>query len=143
MHKVLFKLIQKNFQVVFQLLSIMFIHENLNSESIQTQKDYILEYVTRIDELLEASLSREALAEEDRLCRHCDNGFWAVWRCRDCCLGIPMCRGCIRSTHRENPLHRIEQWNGSFFRPAETWEVGTHILVRHHSGVSLCEDLHI
>jgi hypothetical protein len=94
-----------------------------------------------MDVLLEASLSREVLAEEDTQCRHCMNGVWAVWRCKDCCLGVPMCRGCIRSSHQENPFHRIEQWNGKFFRPAELWEVGTYLLVRHHSGLPLCNTL--
>lgn len=108
---------------------------------MQTQREYILEYVARIDGLLEASLSREVLADNDKVCRHCDKGLWAIWRCRDCSLGVPLCRRCIRDTHRENPLHRIENWNGKFFRPAELWEVGTHILVRHHTGVPLCDNL--
>lgn len=56
-------------------------------------------------------------------------------------MGNPMCRWCMRSYHRQNPFHRIEQWNGSFFRPGELWEVGTHLLVRHLTGVPLCETL--
>jgi hypothetical protein len=108
---------------------------------IQTQKDYILEYVLRIDELLEASLSHEVPAEEDKQCQKCDNGMWAVWRCRDCCLGLPMCRACMRSSHQENPFHRIEQWNGNFYRHAELWEVGTHLFIRHHTRNPLCDTL--
>ena len=100
-----------------------------------------MDYVTRIDELLEASLSRETLTDEDKLCRHCDKGVWALWRCKDCCLGISMCRQCVRTTHSHNPFHRIEHWNGTFFRPAELWEVGTYLQVRHHTGVSLCENI--
>jgi CxC2 like cysteine cluster associated with KDZ transposases len=100
-----------------------------------------LEYVARIDGLLEASLCREALAENDKHCQHCNKGILAIWRCKDCSTGVPMCRGCIRLYHKENPFHRIEQWNGDFFRAAEQWEVGTYLLVRHHSGVTLCEDL--
>lgn len=52
-----------------------------------------------------------------------------------------MCRHCIRVFHRENPFHRIEQWNGSFFRPADLSEVGTYILVQHHVGQPMCETL--
>jgi hypothetical protein len=100
-----------------------------------------MEYVEQVDTLLEASLSREVLAEEEKKCRHCTNGVWAVWRCRDCSLGSPMCRGCFRFYHRENPFHRIEQWNGNFYRPAEISEVGIHLLVQHHNGLPLCETL--
>lgn len=100
-----------------------------------------MEYVARIDGLLEASLGREALAEEDKKCRHCVKGFSAVWRCKDCSMGIPMCRGCIRSYHNISPFHRIEKWNGNYFRPAEMWEVGTYLLVRHHGNDGVCDTL--
>jgi hypothetical protein len=39
------------------------------------------------------------------------------------------------------PLHRIEYWNGSYFRPASLWEVGTYILVQHHKQEDLCNSL--
>ena len=43
--------------------------------------------------------------------------------------------------NRENPFHQIEQWNGNFFRPAELWGVGTHLLIWHHTRKPLCETL--
>jgi hypothetical protein len=91
--------------------------------------------------LLEASFSHEVLAEEDKKCRHCNIGVWAVWRCRDCSQGSRMCHGCIRMYHQQNPFHRIEHWNGNFFRPADLWEVGIHLLVWHHIGTPLCDTL--
>jgi hypothetical protein len=100
-----------------------------------------LEYVARIDDLIEASLSREALADEDQQCRHCTNDNVANWRCKDCNMGISMCRACIRRFHKMNPFHQIEQWNGQFFRPANLWEVGAYLLVRHHKGITICERL--
>lgn len=100
-----------------------------------------MEYISRIDVLLEASLSREALAEDDKKCRHCTKNNWAVWRCRDCSMGDPMCRSCIRQNHKDDPFHRIEHWNGSYFRPADLSEVGTYLLVRHHTGIALCHSL--
>ncbi|KAF8814633.1 hypothetical protein BYT27DRAFT_7249672 [Phlegmacium glaucopus] len=54
-----------------------------------------------------------------------------------------MCWACMRQSHRENPLHRIEQWNGSYFRNAELWEVGTYLLVRHHEGEAECKTLRV
>jgi CxC2 like cysteine cluster associated with KDZ transposases len=56
-------------------------------------------------------------------------------------MSITLCRGCIRSYHKENPFHKIEQWNGKYFRPAELWEVGTYLLIRHHFGNALCDNL--
>jgi CxC2 like cysteine cluster associated with KDZ transposases len=109
----------------------------------QTQKDYIEQYVDRMDDLLEAMLTREAMPEGPGTCRHCDKCVLAVWRCRDCVLGTPMCRACMRHSHRENPFHLIEQWNGAYFRRAELWEVGTYLFVRHHTGEVVCETLRV
>lgn len=49
----------------------------------------------------------------------------------------------MRTSHQENPLHRIEHWTGSHFRQAELWEVGTFLLIRHRTslGESLCDNL--
>ena len=102
-----------------------------------------MQYVDRMDGLLEALLSREAMADGVSQCRHCDKRACAVWRCKDCALGTPMCRGCMRASHRENPFHRIEQWNGTFFRSADLWEVSTYVLVRHHAGGPLCDTLNL
>lgn len=74
------------------------------------------------------------------MCRHC-NKSRAVWRCKDCHQPSLRCRACIRFVHLENPFHRIERWTGSYFRPAELREAGLYLLIRHHSGVSVCETL--
>jgi CxC2 like cysteine cluster associated with KDZ transposases len=100
-----------------------------------------MEYVVRIDSLLDSLLSRESLNDVEKQCTHCEKGVWAVWRCKDCSLGITMCRRCMRTTHSHNPFHRIERWTGNFFQPAELWEVGTYLLVKHHVGTPLCDRL--
>ncbi|KAF9470934.1 hypothetical protein BDN70DRAFT_820674, partial [Pholiota conissans] len=51
-----------------------------------------------------------------------------IWRCRDCTFPRILCRRCMRVTHRENPLHRVECWNGQFFQRAHLREVGTYLL---------------
>jgi hypothetical protein len=98
------------------------------------------QYVNRVEEFMEALISREAMLEGAGLCRHC-NQFLAVWRCKDCVLATPKCRSCIRNIHRENPFHRIERWNGSYYRPAELREVGAYLLVRHCTGDAICDTL--
>lgn len=94
-----------------------------------------------MDEFLQALLSREALPVGSNLCQHCEKGVFAVWRCRDCVLATPMCRACMRQSHRENPFHRIQRWNGGYFRSAALWEVGTYLLVQHHTGEQICDTL--
>jgi CxC2 like cysteine cluster associated with KDZ transposases len=47
----------------------------------------------------------------------------------------------MRQTHLDNPLHHIEYWTGSFFRAAHLWEVGVYILVQHHNGIPVCNQL--
>jgi hypothetical protein len=49
----------------------------------------------------------------------------------------------MHETHHQNPFHHIECWTGTYFRQAELWEVGTHILVnlKHETGVPICKSL--
>ena len=98
-----------------------------------------MEYVSHIDGLLKASLSREALADNDKQCQRCNKNNLAIWWCMNCSLASPMCRGCMQTSHKANSLHRIEQWNGHFYRPANLCEVGTYLLVRHHNQSIKCD----
>src|ERR1700684_2923538 len=90
--------------------------------------------------MLNALLSREALPR-DRTCLRCAAGRTARWRCKDCTAPTLLCRGCLRQTHMDNPLHRVEKWTDRFFRPAELWEVGVYFLIPHHWGESICGNL--
>ena len=98
------------------------------------------QYVDRVDAFLEALLFREAMPGGPKSCRHCGNAV-AIWRCRDCVLATPRCRSCMRQYHKENPFHRIERWNGSYYQKAELREVGTYLLIRHHRDDEICETL--
>ncbi|KAF5376260.1 hypothetical protein D9615_008526 [Tricholomella constricta] len=49
----------------------------------------------------------------------------------------------MRTTHRDNPLHRIEFWTGQYFQAAQLQEVGTYLLVPHSSGKALCDTLQL
>ncbi|KAM6490262.1 hypothetical protein JOM56_014239, partial [Amanita muscaria] len=96
--------------------------------------DYVQEFVDRIDELLQATLSREAMPVEKKFCLDCADNNWATWRCVDCTLANPVCRKCMCRAHRHSPFHRIEHWTSTHFHPAELWEVGTYVLIQHHEG---------
>jgi len=106
----------------------------------KTQHYYLQEFVTRVHPLLDALLSREALPAETR-CSHCQGRNMARWRCRDCCSPRMLCRGCMRVTHMDNPIHRIEAWTGTYFRPAALWQVGVYILVKHIASAPHCSIL--
>lgn len=109
----------------------------------KTERDYVQQFVDRISDLLQASLSREFWHEDQQKCSCCHAGKWAIWRCIDCSLARPICRQCIREQHQNSPFHRIECWTGFHFRRAALWEVGTYILVPHHVGLGICSPLQI
>ena len=89
------------------------------------------DFVNRAEDLLASLLAREALPN-DGICMQCAEPKRAIWRCNDCTLSPLLCRSCMRHSHFNNPLHRIESWTGSFFRSAGLWEVGVYLLVQHH-----------
>lgn len=103
----------------------------------QTQADYIEEFRSVSQILLAGLLAREA-GPHNPICSICNNDRIAIWRCRDCTCPIIKCRGCMRRSHFENPLHRVECWNGTYYQHTHLWEVGTHILVPHHNLNGLC-----
>jgi CxC2 like cysteine cluster associated with KDZ transposases len=47
----------------------------------------------------------------------------------------------MRTAHMSNPLHRFEHWTGETYRKAESWEVGSYILITHHVQPSVCPSL--
>ena len=119
-----------------------FLHDDNNGarRTGRSQSHYIQEFVDRVHPLMKALLSRE-VRPSTSICDACTNGNIAIWRCRDCTAAHIHCRACIRESHEACPTHRIEVWNGEFFRSAELWEVGLHILVRHHADSRLCPTL--
>jgi hypothetical protein len=92
------------------------------------QAFYMEEFVSRVDNLLQALLSREALVN-DR-CGRCSNRP-GIWRCKECFQAQALCRCCLRETHMDHPFHRIERWTGTHFEPAYLWQVGVYIRLQH------------
>ena len=60
-----------------------------------------------------------------------------------------LCGKCCRLAHKYLPFHRIEGWNGKYFRTGALWEVGVKLHIGHngdgcrrgpqdeHTGVSM------
>jgi len=105
-----------------------------------TQSDYIKQFVERINPILQAHLSREALPEMLSRCPACAGSRRASWRCCDCSLARTLCRRCMRHDHRANPLHRIEKWTGTHFQSAGLWEVGCYLVIPH-GGMQICKTM--
>lgn len=104
------------------------------------QYNYLKEFVSQVDDLLEALLGREALPNEGQ-CVQCAGQKPGRWRCKDCTVTPLLCRCCMRESHKNNPLHQIEFWTGNHFRAASLWEVGAFILVPHWDKPHLCQTL--
>ena len=90
---------------------------NLDINVTKSQKDYLRQFVNRIPELLQASLSREG-RPDIVICSLCTEENLAIWRCIDCTLSFPVCRKCMRDSHKQAPFHRIECWRNTYYRPA-------------------------
>ncbi|KAG1839346.1 hypothetical protein F4604DRAFT_1885303 [Suillus subluteus] len=97
-------------------------------QRIQSQNNYLRQWLPRQESYLHHLLDREA-PPEDRRCIVCDQD--GVYKCQDC-LGEPLyCTGCCRSQHHHNPFHWISQWNGQFFEQSCLAQVGLVIHLGH------------
>ena len=98
----------------------------------QSQNDYIFEWLPRKGEYLSELLQAEGRPANPTclICRQQEG----IWKCLDC-LGRPThCRTCSIQVHSLLPFHRVERWNGAFFKPAWLWQAGL-IIHLGHSGV--------
>ncbi|PPQ96654.1 hypothetical protein CVT26_010318, partial [Gymnopilus dilepis] len=56
----------------------------------------------------------------------------AKFRCMDCMPRSPLrCPKCFINAHIENPLHRVEEWNGTFFEKRRLCDLGLRIQLGH------------
>ncbi|SJL16269.1 uncharacterized protein ARMOST_19789 [Armillaria ostoyae] len=97
------------------------------------KEKYASEY---LDELLRhegRGDSRHMLGCPDCVARASPSVNEAEIPCRDCFLGDLVCKSCCRRRHRQNPLHSIERWNGTFFERISLKDIGLHVQLNHHS----------
>ncbi|KAJ7141824.1 hypothetical protein C8R46DRAFT_1233533 [Mycena filopes] len=53
------------------------------------------------------------------------------FRCRECFGGVLYCKNCIVGRHRENPLHRLQFWNGRIFVKVLLAMLGLRVQMGH------------
>ncbi|KAG6905797.1 hypothetical protein DXG01_000675 [Tephrocybe rancida] len=108
----------------------------------KTQAYYLQEFVQHIPDILVGLMAKEVSYKKS--CWACPKGNLGCWGCRDCFSPKLLCRLCMRGTHLDNPLHRIEAWTGEYFRTAELWEVGCYVVVPHAGDVPpICQTLEV
>lgn len=97
-------------------------------KSFQDQHAYMREFIDKRDLYLNRLMLQEA-PPQSRSCSHCQGE--GSWRCSDC-LGQPLfCMACCRDKHTLLPLHRVQQWTGSFFEDSWLRNVGLVLHLGH------------
>ncbi|KAF8955815.1 hypothetical protein BDZ97DRAFT_1594245, partial [Flammula alnicola] len=54
------------------------------------------------------------------------------WRCKQCAGGRLLCGLCFQKEHHFLPFHRVETWNGRYFKVGALWQVGVKLYLGHH-----------
>lgn len=101
--------------------------------SLQTQSDYLQDWVTRRDDHLQALFEEEAPFTEDNgtnMCGLCRSER-GLWRCDECNIGSIICSACCTKAHKRSCFHRVKKWNGHFFQPTPLWTLGIRVHLGH------------
>lgn len=102
--------------------------KNARLSALQTQNDFMREFLDARDGLLAWMMDCEARAA-DATCSLCSEP--GIWRCLDC-LGRPLyCRQHCRDSHTKHICHRIQKWTGQYFLDCQMWEVGVKLYLGH------------
>ena len=95
--------------------------------NLQTQNDYLREWVPKRESYIDILLDSEALPAFG--CGSC--GADGQWRC-DTCFGQPLfCAACCRTQHRNLPFHRVKYWDGTHFSSSWLRHIGVEIYLGH------------
>ncbi|KAJ6470678.1 hypothetical protein C8R47DRAFT_1222567 [Mycena vitilis] len=101
--------------------------DNPNEQWATDDRETFLDELVRLDGRVEAS-SQISCGTEG--CKSTDFPF----RCLDCFGSSLFCKGCIQSIHWRMPLHRIEEWKGSSFKPRSLKSLDVRIQLGHPLG---------
>ncbi|KAH7904863.1 hypothetical protein BJ138DRAFT_1130779 [Hygrophoropsis aurantiaca] len=61
----------------------------------------------------------------------CCGDHLGLYRCRDCFSLKLKCQNCVVLQHAQNPLHRIEEWNGRYFDSITLKGLGLRVQLGH------------
>ena len=97
---------------------------------MQSQNEYLHDFLPKRDQYVSEILTREACFNENRNCFGCKTREGS-WRCLDCLGQGSYCTQCFRDAHLLHPFHRVEHWTGSHFDPAWLCQAGVRIHLGH------------
>lgn len=99
----------------------------IRSFALQSHFDFQRDFLDDRDPYLTALLAAEAPPSDGvATCGHA-----VEWRCSTCHGRPTYCTQCCREAHRSNPLHRIQRWEGLFFKRAWLRDVGLQLHCGH------------
>jgi len=104
--------------------------KNLMGSSIQTQNDYLRDFIPRRDRYVQEVLAQAGPEDWARKCKTCEVRQGS-WRCRDCFGGGVYCMECFRVKHQLLPFHKVEHWSGTHFEPAWLCQAGVTVHLGH------------
>ncbi|KAK1234303.1 hypothetical protein PQX77_002500 [Marasmius sp. AFHP31] len=85
-----------------------------------------------LDGLL-ATEGRGRIFYNEEGCSEC-KGSKATFRCTDCFGLWMLCKACIVHQHRDEPLHVIQEWNGTHFKRVALRDLGLSVQLGHSRG---------
>ncbi|KAJ7736633.1 hypothetical protein B0H16DRAFT_1466534 [Mycena metata] len=82
--------------------------------------------------LRRAGCGNACIGDVTDLCRVCKRpDARCSFRCKNCFGDEMLCADCMVDRHQENPLHRIEIWNGAFFETTSLKSLGLRVQLGH------------
>ena len=93
------------------------VYELSLDKCLQTQNEFLREYLSRRNGILIELLRHESLPSKNS-CSNCQQSP-GTHRCQDCFNSNLWCGTCCVSAHRNLPFHRIRMWNGRFFERSD------------------------
>jgi hypothetical protein len=83
------------------------------------------------DAIQDVILGREY---DETVTRHCACGSGpASFRCEECFCYHPTCQQCLLHSHRNHPLHHVQEWIGTHFTRRSLRSLGLTISLGHHA----------
>ncbi|KAI0042927.1 hypothetical protein FA95DRAFT_1575419 [Auriscalpium vulgare] len=93
----------------------------------------LLDWIPYRDQYLEELIRQDGFAGRDGGCVSCwtTTSAKGEYRCTDCTGERLLCAQCIVAEHHRLPLHRLECWNGSFFKKVSLLSLGFCLFLGH------------
>ncbi|KAH6888247.1 hypothetical protein BKA70DRAFT_1443241 [Coprinopsis sp. MPI-PUGE-AT-0042] len=110
-----------------------------NYENWTTLRDWIPRKQAFLDELLRHDGLADSLDRQS--CASCSptSPSMGMFKCTECWDGpLLLCQDCLISKHANQPLHRVEMWNGKFFEKASLSSLGLRVQLGHGGGKCEC-----